>query len=235
MTYDDVLYDMKEALNINSDDRSGDVPDAYLMSEYSSNRAFIIEKTYNKGTITLDEDLVQRLVVPMGPVDKGLCGIQTNCYITRSIDPLPSMPISLKDGPMLSSSSTTIGAHRVKVITEGKVGNVGNSTFTKDNYFVFYSGDGHVYLISKRKSALSVKFLAIYGIFEDPEKVSESNTCEDFDCSKYPIKGPMHKYIMDMTLQGLMQKIQIPEDKTNNADGTAVLQQGGRRTTRDNN
>ena len=162
MTYDEVLYDLKEDLNINSDDRSLDIPDANLLFKYSTQRAFIIQKTYDRGTITIDEDLIQRILVPMLPVDKGICGIETDCLINRSVD---------------------------------------------------------LYLVSHSKTVLGVRNLAVYGVFEDPQLVSETSICTDVDCSQYPVKKAMHKNIVELVMQSLQMKLMIPLDEVNDASG----------------
>ena len=219
MTFEDVLFDLKEALNINSDDRSFDIPDSYILSTYGTNRAFILTNTYNKSGRILDPDITQRLLIPMEPVDKGVCGIETDCLINRSIDPLPSRPITTHDKPMLTISAPLIGSKQIRLITEGVAGNVGNSPFTSRTYYVFYAGDGHLYIMSKDRRVLGIKTLMAVGVFEDPQAVADSSVCDDADCTRYPIKEALHKQISDITLKELSIKYQIPQDSVNDATG----------------
>lgn len=219
MTYDDILYDLKEAVGINSDDRSFDIPDSYILGTYMTNRAFLITNTYNKADRILDEDIVQRLSIPMAPVDKGECGFTTSCLINRTVTPLPSRPITTHSAPMLKLSSPYIGAKPIKITSEGKAENVGNSPFTANGYFAIYASNGHIYLLSKDRTVLGIKTLMVKGVFEDPLAISNASVCSDPDCTRVPVKEAMHKQIGDITLQELIQKIQIPTDEINDANG----------------
>jgi hypothetical protein len=217
MTTLEIIYEVKEQLQINSDDRSSEVPESLILFTYEKLRAVWLAQYFNRGSRHIDQELYQNIKLSVEKVDNGICPeIELGCSILRTKNELPSSIVSLHNSYLAEVGPLDITKKRYSFKPDGSYVNLAMTGRFSNGIYVFPKG-GYLYFTSKSNFVKSIKNVAVSAIFEQPSLVMESGVCLS-DCSKYPMKMQYHAQVLDLTVKGLMNKFILPKDATNDGN-----------------
>jgi len=226
MDRDKILYSIKEALGILSDDRSFDLPDSLIMYEYEIARATFIEQLYSKGGRYNDVDLLQFVKVTLEQTNNTPCpNVPSRCKILRSKEPLPSSFIYVHGRSLIDNVGSSNPLSRgFEVIEYNRVRDIRNTErIVKNKVSVFVLND-YVYIFGDNNPSLvTMNEVVVSGIFESPDAVIQSGSCYE-NCNNYPMKNQYHTYVMEMIFNKLISKLSIPKDEVNDSNSNVQMQ-----------
>lgn len=227
MILENIIYDVKEGLKQYTSDSS--IDDRYIIYLYNIKRAKYLRQDLNNYQKTTDLSITQTLCLGLEKVSINECLIDYDCQtIVRTKQPIPQ-PLELH----IKSAITKVKPiNRIALpfnfITKEKAIYSANSPYNK-SIFAFLDNDNYIYLLSQSNTLGLIDCLTITGIFEDPLqlanyknccncKPSASTICFDEYTSNYPLQPHYIDLIKNEIIKELVQRINIPEDKENDAD-----------------
>jgi hypothetical protein len=218
MTTLEIIYEIKEQLQINSDDRAGDIPEPLILFTYEKNRALWLSQYFNRGSRHVDQELYQTIKLEVEKVDASICPeIPVGCTILRTKEELPSNIISLHNSYLANVGPLDVSKKRYMFKPDGEYVNLAISGRFANGIYSYPKGS-HLYFTSKSSFVKSIKNVALSAIFEQPSIVIEKGKCLSGNCEKYPMKLQYHTQVMQLTVQGLMAKFALPKDTDNNSN-----------------
>jgi hypothetical protein len=222
MTLNEIVYDVKERMNINSDDRSFDFPEPHILFVYEETRAAVLNQRLNRSGRLVDDALYQTIIVEMEKVDRSFCpACPIGCKILRSTEQIPGI-LSLHSHALVDRvGPNDVLSKKYKFLEYSHVNNAFSSPFS-DKYVYTFILNGYLFAVSQNKMLNSVKKMVVRAVFEEPSKfMGESGLCYG-DCNTYPMVMKLHGDVIQYATQKLMVKYQIPEDSDNNANPDAA-------------
>jgi len=218
MTTLEIIYEVKEYLRVNSDDRSADIPEPLILFTYEKNRAIWLAQYFNRGTKHIDRELFQTIKIATEAVDASICPeISVGCKILRSKEELPSGIVSLHNNYMATAGPLDLTKKRYLFKPDAEYVNLAIGGRFANGIYTFPHGN-HLFFVSKSSFVKSINNIALSAIFEEPSKVIENGICLGGDCTKYPMKMQYHTQVFEMTVKTLVSKFQIPLDSDNNSN-----------------
>lgn len=228
LTLNQILGQLHESFNIDSDDTI--FSDRYLIDLVNQARAVFLRQDLNKGR-TADPTIIQELpCVELEIVDAVLCSgldFPGGCKLLRSKAKIPDTIelhhndgiLSVRPVQLLSSPFSYVDYKRIPYIKYSRFGGNMIYGFLLDGYMYVYSPCNTKYLM--------LETIHIRGIFEDPTEAGNflnetGEPCFTKD-SPYPIATWMFESaVKPHVLQQMAFKLQIPDDKDNNADDDSL-------------
>lgn len=220
----ELIYDVREAVNAFSDDY--EVDDRYILYLYNIKRAKYLRQDLNNYQKTIDNSVKQTLCLGLEEVSINECSVDYSCgTILRSKQQVPR-PIE---------AHTKVAITKVKPIT--RIGVPFNfiekdrAPYVEDSpypnaLYAFLDVDNYIYVHSAAASHKLLDCLTVTGVFEDPTSLSEYSTCcncgDSLPCfdeaeSEYPLQPHYIDVIREEIIKDMIRSIQIPEDKINNS------------------
>lgn len=220
-----LIYDVREAISQLQDD--SEISDRYIMYLYGLKRSKYLRQDLNNLQKTVDLTILQTLCLELEEVNVNECGLNLDCEtIIRTKQPLPKLlELHLKSA-IISVKPTGRLNIPFNFVTKERAIFSKHSPF-KNSIFAFLDNDNHIYLISESESSKLIECITVTGIFDDPLELenytnccgcNDKPKCFDFDNSEYPIQSHHVDAIREEIVKMLLRKLQIPEDRTNNAD-----------------
>jgi hypothetical protein len=221
----ELIYDVREAISQLQDD--SEISDRYIMYLFGLKRSKYLRQDLNNLQKTVDLTILQTLCLELEEVNVNECGLDLDCEtIVRTKQKLPkllelhlkSAIISIKPAGRLNLPFSFVTKERA-VFSK-------HSPF-KNNIFAFLDNDNHIYLVSESESVKLIECITVTGIFDNPLDLENYTNCcgcknkpkcFDFDNTEYPIQSHHIDAIREEIVQMLIRKLQLPEDKINNAD-----------------
>tara|TARA_R110000868_G_scaffold122495_3_gene324675 strand:- start:6920 stop:7618 length:699 start_codon:yes stop_codon:yes gene_type:complete len=227
MTTNELIYEVYEGLNINSDDTN--IDERLILHKIASKRALWVSNEMNKRFRNIPPALIQDLgcLELEETSSEECCSSQLDCYFMRTVLELP-MPISLHRDLLI----TRVGSKDKKekeytLVSYERIPFVGNGRFNQNGIYAFWLNN-RIYLMSKNQSIILFEGINIMGVFEAPHEAVNLITCDGLPSwtydSKYPLYGKLWEYIRPQVEQDLMKKMLIPQDNVN--DGTTKENKG---------
>ena len=214
----EAIYSIREKLRQMIDDSS--IDDREIIFELNNQRALFYRNQYNQRNRVIDEDIKQTISLTLAETTS-ISGCETaSCTVLKSTSKLPRT-IELHHKNALIRAYGDIGHKPFSVISWNQFFYSGNGEYSKKEVFVSVKGD---YIYVKSFSKLHKLMTKIYldVILEDPLDIKDycpdSENCFDIDTFEYPIKSYAFKYIEAQVINSFINKLQMPEDKTNNAE-----------------
>lgn len=220
MLYQEAIYNIREKLRQLIDD--SDIDDREILFELNNQRSLFYRNEYNKRNRVIDEEIKQTLCVPVQLVDDDECCSDTDCTILRSVDPLPDTIELHHKNAILSVSSTTIGDIPFSLVTYNQFPYSGNGKYSKSQIFVSQH-NGYLYFKTFNNLHKLLEKISVTVILENPLDIQDWLDCKGDDCFdetifEYPIKGYSYAYVVPQVLNAFIAKLNIPEDRVNNAE-----------------
>jgi hypothetical protein len=226
MTFEKLIYDVREMLKLSSNDT--DIDDRYIEYLYSIKRSKYLRQELNSFQKTTDISITQTVCLELEEVSINQCNIDLDCTtIVRTKRPIPK-PIELHVKPAITQVRTT---NRIDVpfnfMQKERAIFSKFSNFSKGIY-AFLDTDLHIYFISNLDTLNLIECITVTAIFEDPLDLitykncckcnDNSSVCFDLLKSDYPLQPHYIDIIKNEIVKELTFNIQIPEDNNNNSD-----------------
>lgn len=230
----DLHSQLDEALNINNSDSI--FATMYYTDLIDEQRSLAIRNEYNKNR-EIDPNIQQSFCEDLILVEPHNCpcvSIPVGCKILRTKRKIPNTIEFHHSKALTSVGPIIITAKRFSLINYDRVPYVGEGRTTAKTIYAFMY-DNYIYVISKSSAVLKLmKKISFRGVFESPSMVAEFIDCDENNIcwspsDPYPMNQWMWAYIKPQVVQQLLQKLQIPQDDTGNAqddlaDGAAPKQ-----------
>ena len=224
MKVNELIYDVREALNMFSDDT--EISNSYILYLYDIKRAKYLRQDINNYSKTIDNSVLQTICLGMEVVSSDECSVDYSCgTILRSKQAVPR-PIE---------AHTKVAITKVKpikrigvpfnFISKDRAPFIEDAPFPNALY-AFLDVDNYIYVYSESDSYKLLDCITVTGVFEDPTSLSEYSTCcncgdtspcFNVDESEYPLQPHYIDLIREEIIKDLIRSIQIPEDKVNNS------------------
>ena len=224
MTTNELIYSVKELLKNHSDDSL--VSNTHILHLFNAQRAMFLRQLYSKRSKAFDSSAIQSFCMPMEMVDKGLCGITTDCFVLRSTDRIPTVLSIRNRGTITYIGPSMVGAEAFDIVKPSEINSCMQDKYATTTAFI---QDGYVYVSGVSPAVARIKCLKVEGIFEDPMELENCNTCEGCNTSKeshcftlestYPVPGHLVSLMTKEVLKSfiLTHKLEDQRDVTNNS------------------
>lgn len=230
MTLNEVVFDIKELIQANSDDRAFDFPEPHILFIYEEQRALTINKLNNRAGRVYDSQLYQTTIMEVEQVDRSFCPlVPIGCKIARTKERLPSSFLYNHRHALVDRvGGNDVLSKKYKFMEYPSIENVFGGAHAH-KYVYTFELNGYIYLVSKNNMVKALGNVVVRAIYEQPSKVIESGICSDgsggLNCDIYPMPNRFHTMAKQGTLEQLINKYQIPADKDNNSDEDLVQMQ----------
>lgn len=224
MTRNQIVYSIKELLKDHTDDSL--LSNDHIIYLFNTYRAKFLRQLYSDRAKAFDESVMQTVCLDMEPVDRGTCGVTTNCYVLRSTQKLPAL-ITIKGRSAISYvGPAIIGANGFEIVKPSTINTCMDDEYASTSAFI---ENGYVYVVGTQPAHLLIKCVRLNGLFDSPEDLADYFTCTSCgDASKkpcvteetpYPVPGHMISDISQEVLKLYMATYKVEEqrDKDNNS------------------
>lgn len=226
-TTNEIVFDILEDLNSQHISDDIDVDERQIIHKLNIQRSLWIRNELNKPGRTIDPFTVQSLgCVELELADSSDCpDLPVGCSVLRTKCDIPK----------------TVELHNRNAIT--KVGSIdkldyffsfvpyqqaifsGNGKYNKDSIFAFIHGKRMYFKVNSMQQKLLRK-VNIMGIFEEPTAIDQFCNQNGAPCfskdDEYPLSSWMLPFVKEQILKSLVQSIQMPEDRINDATSNPV-------------
>ncbi len=208
----EIVYNIKELMKDHTDDSL--MSDRHILFLFKTHRARFLRQLYSDRAKGLDDSSMQSLCLEMEKVDRGTCGITTDCYINRSKEKLPNL-LSLRGRTaLLSVGPTAVGVDNFDVISPFDVSTCMDDPYATTSVFI---DDGYLFVVGSTPAANLIKCIRIVGIFDDPDALTAYNNCCGCDkpepcvtdTTDYPVPGHMVGDINQAVLKDFLTTINV--------------------------
>lgn len=224
-TINQSIYDVRERLNQLTDD--SEISDRLILHRLNQVRSTFLVQHLNNFRMPTDPNIIQTLCLEVELVSSTICGVSVGCeQILRTKQKLPKI-ITKHTGPTIISITTpNLFSKSIEII------NVNNISFAKYRYFkntyAFLGDDNHIYLFSTKSDSYKlIDCITVKAVFYNPLDLENyknccgcenATSCFDIDTTEYPIIPEQEDVIFARVVETFIPKLEIPEDKSNNAD-----------------
>ena len=224
MTGNELVYQIYEELNINSDDTT--VDERLIIQLINQQRSLWVTNEYNKIGTLIDSKLLQDLpitvtervdtILPSDGTGFGFTGqghfIRTTLEIPRAVETKRRL-LYTRVGP------PDVQGLEYPVIPFSQLNYAGNGRFNKHVTHAFHYDD-RLYLTSNSNDFEYIKGIHIRGVFEDPVEAASFNLpaseCWTME-NEYPLSERLFNFVKPQVIQQLVTRMQMPSDDTNDA------------------
>jgi hypothetical protein len=204
ITLQEIIYNIKNigSGGIQSSDSWKKLSDRQLEFIVNYTRSILVKRDLDKGR-SINPNLVQDLgCVPVKLVDSSeCCDIKTDCYILRTVDPIPRQ-LELASRNTLEYIGTITKDKSFQLIPIARKRWMAYNKYTAKLPAAYYL-NGYIYITNNTL----LESINIRGIFADPRDVAKYNQCgSDTSCydkakDPYPIADWMIAPLTDMILK----------------------------------
>lgn len=222
MKYTEVVYSIRERIRQLADD--SDVDNREIIFHVNQQRALFYRNQYNQRNRTVDEEIKQLLRFEMAQDSIEECGESKNCYIIKSVKPLPATIELHHRNAIFKITSTSKTAVPFSIVSWNEFPYQGLGKYSQNELFATVGPDNHIYIKSSNKLIKFVESILVTAILENPLDIENytpcpnGETCFDLDSFEYPIKGYAYAYIQDKVVNIFVNKLQVPQDEENDSE-----------------
>ena len=222
MSLNELVYQIYEALMINSDDTTLDR--RLIETIINEERALMIRREINKNR-SIDDNLIQDLgCVEMelaSPTSKECCDVPPGCKILRSVKQIPNAIEVNQDKLITRIAPQDLTLKAFHFLELDAVPYFGNGRFNRNQIAAFLRNN-YLFLISRREIDKLIGVITVHGVWENPKEAARFTDCDDKPCwtpeSKYPLNTWMWADpIKARVLEKLRSRLALPRDESNNA------------------
>lgn len=212
-TQRELIYSVKNILRggqITDDDAITDRQVAFLID---AARATLLRQQYNKGQNLSDNNIQTVPCMGVEQVDTSLMpGFPSQCTVYKTTNPLPK-PIESKGKDLITGiSAPIIGGLTYEYIPYARLPYASFTRFKRPMVTIF---NRYLYLID----APYTLNIAVTGVFENPNELSEYNDCEGQPCFNWDTEYPMSSHLVEaavkMVADMLTFSVRTLADRTN--------------------
>ncbi len=211
----EIVYNIKELMKDHTDDTL--MSDRHILFLFKTQRARFLRQLYSDRAKGLDASAIQVLCLDMEKVDRGACGITTNCHISRSKKKLPNL-LSLRGrSALISAGPALVGSSKFDIINSLDANQAMSDKYSTTSIFL---DDGYLYVVGTTPAAGLIKTIRVQGIFDDPDALAGFLDGKDpcvTELTDYPVPGHMVADINQEVLRNYLQTINVPRDTDNDS------------------
>lgn len=222
MTYNEVVYSIRERLRQNIDD--SDITNREIIFHVNNQRALFYRNQYNQRNRSVDEEIKQILKFTMAQDTTEECGDLADCHVMKSTQKLPSTLELHHKNAIFKVTALDKTAISFNLVSWNEFPYQGLSRYTKNEVYVAVGPDNYLYMKSTNKLVKFITSILVTAILENPLDIKDFNlcpdasACQDLDTFEYPIKAYAFAYIADQVVNALGVKLNIPEDEQNDSE-----------------
>jgi hypothetical protein len=216
MTKLEVIYDVKEKLQISTDDDI--MTDEYIGHLVDVKRMVLIKQTFSTVTKAIPVACLSEICLDLEIVD-AITGSPMFGHILRTKQIIPTVMnisgredlITVRSIDNLSTGFNAISMERFPFL--------GHNKYLNNQIYTAINSDGRIYFYSKRDKFKLMSKVIARGVFESPTKANEMSclsSCNDMD-NEYPIEGYMIDDIVSLIRKDLVVTLQTPNDDKNDS------------------
>jgi hypothetical protein len=216
MTFNEIIYRIKEALKVNSDDLDFDYSDELIANHINSTRALLLYQRYKDGKKPLPDDFYQKVEVDLALVDK-------NANVCIGVE--------LRSTTSLPNLADINGEYKIKIYKQGNnfVNNInyvqpyrynytGYNPLVINQYYVTIDAENYLYLRSDNSMYKIIEELEIFAVLDNPINAGTSS-CDPYE-DEYPMSEGITQEVIDMVVANISKTLNLVGDKENNSDET---------------
>jgi hypothetical protein len=220
-----LIYDVRTAIRDTVDDQR--FSDRFIIYLYNLKRSKYLRNDANNLQKLIDNSILQKFCMELEEVTVNECGLDYECgTIMRTTETIP-IPIELH----LRSAITEVKPS-VKITKPFNFVNKERAVWSQfspfaESIYAFLDVDNYIYLVSKSETVKMIDCITVTGIFEDPLELQnyknccgcdDAKPCFDENETEYPLQAHHIDNIRSEIIQTLIGSLNIPEDKTNDAN-----------------
>lgn len=220
----EVIYDIRERLRKYSDDSEYD--NRHILYVCNLKRAKFLRQLLDDKTRGYDSILLQAFCLGFTEVSKGLCGIEAECTVLKSTQPIPKLLEVRNRNTLVSIQPSVVLSKQFKIIDWTQASYILDRSYSNGIYATV-DVDNYIYLISKNDEYKLIDCLYVTGIFDNPLDLEDySNCCNcptPTSCFEEDTTYPAPSFLIDLCADEVVKlflgtKERIEEDKDNNSD-----------------
>lgn len=218
----EIIYNIKELMKDHTDDSL--MSDRHILFLFTTHRAKFLRQLYSDRAKGLDSSASQTLCLNMIKVDKGTCGVTTDCFITRSKEKLPNL-LSLRGrSALMSAGPAVVGTSKFDVVQAQDASICMDDPYATTSVFI---QDNYLYVIGPTIASSLIKCIRVEGIFDNPSILEVYNNCcgcEDTpdpcvtDLTEYPVPGHMVPDINQAVLRDFLSTYNVTASRDTDND-----------------
>lgn len=224
MTLKEIIGELRLTIRAQKLYDDDELDDRLLKHWVHNQRALWIRNEINKNH-SVDDQIIQKACIAMSVVDRSDCPVQVTQFdVLRSSLEIPkTIELHQSDGIVrvgpvdgLARDYSYVPLARAKFAGSGRFNNTIIFSYRHHNY---------MYLHSQKTSnyARYIKYMMIYGLFEDPTALAQFTHVDDTPCysdsNDYPLNSWMWNYIKSQIMRAEFDLlIQAPVDEINDSD-----------------
>lgn len=215
----------REILYMIQDECKFDTDDSYYTQEHilflmSRHRSSLFQQKYGNNNIKkqIPTSARQEICIELLKVNgNDITTCDSGLYL-RSTKKIPDIMPYIKPALYTEDIYSTIS--NIDYVYYDRMRYVGENKYLKNIIYASISPDKYLYLKSQNPTFLNLQKIRMNAVFEDIDeaaKLSCESNCDILD-SRFPIEDSLVPLLIESVVKELVSKLQVPEDKQNNAD-----------------
>jgi hypothetical protein len=230
MTLREIISELRLTIRAQQLYDDDELDDRLLKHWVHNQRALWIRNEINKNH-SVDDQIIQKACLQMEVADRSDCPVQTTQFdVLRSIYEIPkTIELHHNDG-IVRVGPIDVLAQDYSYVPLSRAKMAGNGRFNTKVVFAFRYHN-RMYIHSQKTSnyARYIRYIMIYGLFEDPTALSRFTHIDDTPCysdnNDYPLNSWMWNYIKSQILRAEFDLlIQAPVDNVNDSSDNVTPQ-----------
>lgn len=223
----------REILFMIQDECKFDTDDSYYTHDHilflmSKHRSALFQQKYGNNNIKkqIPTSAKQEICIELMQVPGNDITVCDSGFYLRSTKKIPDIIPYVKPALYTSDIYSTISS--IDYVYYERMKYVGSNRFLKNIIYASISPDKYLYMKSQNPVFLNLQKIRMNAVFEDIDeaaKLSCESNCDILD-SRFPIEDSLIPLLIESVCKELIEKIQVPEDKQNNADDNQVENNG---------
>lgn len=218
-TLKQIVYDLQE--NIHNYTTDSNYSLEYLAYQVIAARALLLQQKFSQRSFIISQKLRQHFYadLELSEENEFIDGVGT---ILRTKDQIqyPLEPFNFKSNIRITSGSYTDVTF--SLVTPDRFPYVGKSKWIQNIIYVTIGSDWRLYFVSSNPAVKLLENVKISFVAENPEDAYPASTQYDANVDywdiEFHLENDMIIPITDMITKKLLQMLQIPEDKVNDAN-----------------
>lgn len=209
-TLRELTYMVLDELKLSSDDSYfNEEHVVFLIGKY---RGLFLKQTYKGIKSEIPDSNYQTLHLNLTPVP-AIAGVVCECgEFLKTVDKIPFL-LTIANPRIYYNGNYT---KEISYISRERMRYVGHNKWLKDTIYASLGTDNYMYLTSANPEFLNLKSIEITGVFEQPDKIMQTNS-NDFMDTEYPLEEGLIPQVIEAVVKTLLVANYDPEDSINNA------------------
>ncbi len=223
ITAQHLIADLRNIASSGGNPNEFKISDRQILYWIEQTRSILISQALSKKDDINDSWIQFITCVEMEQVeDTDCCLVDSNCFLLKSVQQIPSTIDSWRDNTIISI--TTAGGEPISKSNHIKQRYQKYNKYTSKSWG-WYLKDDYLYVINNQ----NLNYLTVAGIFEFPSDLGEFVSCDNQECwtldSNYPVSLTLATQITDIVVKTKVNTfLTLPMDNSNDANGATPQQ-----------